>query len=110
MTDLAERLRNLADWHGPEAAALMREAADEIERLRELFRKDGEDHAARVKELVKQHETRMTRYAEEIERLRAARNDALEEAAKVAWEHDDDVGAVIADAIRALKEKTHEPG
>ena len=34
MTDLAERLRNLADWHGPEAAALMKEAADEIERLR----------------------------------------------------------------------------
>lgn len=34
MSDLAERLRNLADWHGPEAAALMKEAADEIERLR----------------------------------------------------------------------------
>jgi hypothetical protein len=37
--------------------------------------------------------------------LRQARSDALEEAAHLSWTMNDDVGARIADAIRALKDK-----
>lgn len=42
----------------------------EVERLRDLSRTDGEQHAAHVRRLTRQHETRITRYAEAIEALR----------------------------------------
>jgi hypothetical protein len=43
----------------------------EIERLRELFRKDGEQHAEHICGLNERHETRLNAYAAEIERLQA---------------------------------------
>jgi len=43
----------------------------EIERLRELFRIDGEQHAARIKEVQHEQDARLTVYKHEIERLRA---------------------------------------
>lgn len=42
----------------------------EIERLRDLFRKDGEQHAAYTSRLTARHETRITKYAEAVEALR----------------------------------------
>lgn len=42
----------------------------EIERLRDLFRMDGEQHAAHIKGLTKRHEARIAKYAETIEALR----------------------------------------
>jgi len=43
----------------------------ELARLRDLFRLDGEQHANHVKELTKAHEARITKYADELTRLRA---------------------------------------
>lgn len=102
MTDLVARMRNPQLEHGGTAAPrldttsipkLMREAADEIERLR-----------AGNADLVKTVEVLQERYA-------GRRNDALEEAAKVAdgpinrQLYANDIGPFIAAAIRALKDK-----
>jgi hypothetical protein len=87
MDDSAERLRKVAALEGTWYANVGRktardvcqaaaDGADEIERLRELFRKDGEMHAAHVKGLTERHEARITKYIDalrekdaEIERL-----------------------------------------
>lgn len=63
----------------------LREAARDIERLRDLLRKDGEDHARIVRDLTDRHERRITKYAEAIDKVKAAaRRQALEEAAQIA--------------------------
>ena len=67
MTDIVERLR---DWPRMTPVAC-KEAADEIERLRELFGIDGEQHAIHVREIEARHEIRHQHYCAEIERLRA---------------------------------------
>lgn len=47
------------------------EARAEVERLRELFRADGEQHAQFVKNLTKAHEDRITKYADAFKEMRA---------------------------------------
>ena len=47
------------------------ELRDEIERLRELFGIDSEQHAIHVREIEARHEIRHKHYCAEIERLRA---------------------------------------
>lgn len=47
------------------------EAKAEVERLRELFRADGEQHAQFVKNLTKAHEDRITKYADAFADFRA---------------------------------------
>jgi hypothetical protein len=49
----------------------LRALLDELARLRDLFRLDGEQHANHIKELTKAHEARITKYADELARLRA---------------------------------------
>ena len=58
----------------------------EIERLRELFRIDGEQHAIHVREIEARHELRHKHYCAEIERLRAALAVERERCATVALE------------------------
>jgi hypothetical protein len=65
--DIVARLRNEEHW----TVGLCDKAADEIERLRGLFVLDGEMNAAHVKDLTQTHEARISKYADEIERLRA---------------------------------------
>lgn len=60
-----------------------REAADEIERLQEIFRRDGEQHAAHIRALEEQHQARLTAYAAEIERLVWALGEIAQETAAV---------------------------
>ena len=56
----------------------LREAADEIERLRELFRIDGEQHAARIKEIQHEQDARLAAYKNEIERLYDRKDDLVD--------------------------------
>jgi len=91
MTDIVERLRKA---YGPDhtgetpVETLPLEAADEIDRLRDLFRMDGKQHANHIKSLTKSHEARISKYAKEFERLRRERDEAraaaLEEAVNLA--------------------------
>lgn len=77
MSDIVERLRNLARNYADGVAGMSPQnhfawdAADEIERLQEIFRRDGEQHAAHIRALEEQHQARLTAYAAEIERLTA---------------------------------------
>jgi hypothetical protein len=79
MTDIVERLRKA---YGPDhtgetpVETLPLEAADEIDRLRDLFRMDGKQHANHIKSLTKSHEARISKYAKEFERLRRERDEA----------------------------------
>jgi len=122
MTDIVERLRG----HDPskwcvadtDTGTLVREAADEIDRLRDLFRLDGEQHAARVKEVQNEQDARLTAYKREIERLRAALKECSDELAEYVEAHyaetkdhpamkrryDRDMQSVL-DARRVLKQK-----
>jgi hypothetical protein len=79
--DIVERLRSYEYAYEPPLKAFdhMDEAADEIERLRGLFVLDGEQHALIVKGLTEAHEKRISKYFDEIERLRAE-NGRLREA------------------------------
>jgi len=62
-----ERLTGLFDkWH-----TIAAEQRIEIERLRELFRIDGEQHATRIKEIQHEQDARLAVYKNEIERLKA---------------------------------------
>lgn len=72
--DLVARLRRRSELFAGGTALVNPdgpEAADEIERLRGLFRLDGEQHAAQIKELTERHEARITRYAEVLAEQRA---------------------------------------
>lgn len=73
MTDIIEQLRAYThpNAHTTEIAPMLNEAADEIERLRELFGIDGEQHAIHVREIEARHEIRHKHYCAEIERLHA---------------------------------------
>ncbi|MFG1302116.1 hypothetical protein V5F49_20210 [Xanthobacter sp. V3C-3] len=54
-----------------EAASALASRDKEIERLRDLFRVDGEQHAAHVKGLTERHEARITKYADAVAEQRA---------------------------------------
>ena len=98
MTDIVERLRLRCMHDG--CRDIQNEAADEIERLRagqdwqrreierlrELFRIDGEQHAIHVREIEARHELRHKHYCAEIERLREALTVERERCATVALE------------------------
>lgn len=79
--DIVKRLEYAC--HGPhvdlywgDAMVLLGESLAEIKRMRELFHKDGEDHANRIKELTAAHEKRVTKYSDAIERLKKMVKDA----------------------------------
>ena len=125
MTDIVERLRycgkQLEDRYS--GAAILDEAADEIERLQGLLadlarlmdqaRMAGDEAAAEIERL--RAEVKQWKDGYDALRIKEAgpwnerriRSDALEEAAKVAGEYAEDHPAAwrIAAAIRALKEK-----
>ena len=98
MTDIVERLRLRCMHDG--CRDIQNEAADEIERLRagqdwqrreierlrELFRIDGEQHAIHVREIEARHELRHKHYCTEIERLKEALTVERERCATVALE------------------------
>ena len=67
MTDIVERLRGRLAF--PADEALLREAADEIERLRKNC-ETWKDRAVRGREIIKQVHAGMEEAADEIERLR----------------------------------------
>jgi CHASE3 domain sensor protein len=50
----------------------------EIERLRDLFRVDGEQHATRIREMEKAHDARVAKYYEALEAERAKLSKAVE--------------------------------
>lgn len=88
--ELAERLRDeMGSIGGPsytqmmqqrlEAASALEAQAEEIARLREMFRADGDDHAKIIRDLSDRHETRITKYADAIAALKAE-NERLREA------------------------------
>jgi tRNA/tmRNA/rRNA uracil-C5-methylase (TrmA/RlmC/RlmD family) len=62
-TDAAEARAETAERERDEARA-------EVERLRELFRSDGEQHAQFVKTLTEAHEVRITKYADAFNEMR----------------------------------------
>jgi len=79
----------LANPDGPDGAA-------EIERLRDLFRLDGEQHAQHIKGLTEAHEARITKYATalaerdaQIERLTAGKEAAATEIVRLVKERDE---------------------
>ncbi len=79
----------------------------EIGRLRDLFRKDGDDHARTVKDLTERHEARITKYAERIAELRAER-DAANDAIMTAREVLSEAGIsmpFLDDGVRALLQR-----
>ncbi|CAH1665726.1 MULTISPECIES: hypothetical protein [unclassified Chelatococcus] len=65
----------------------------EIERLRDLFRMDGEQHAAHIKDLTERHEARITKYAEAVQ----AHRDATERAYGAGFR---DAKAMAASVVR----------
>lgn len=80
--DLVERLREeMGSIGGPsyaqmmqqrlEAATALEAQAEEIERLRDLFRSDGADHSRVVRDLTERHATRITKYADAVAALKA---------------------------------------
>jgi hypothetical protein len=119
LTDIVERLR----WttvHGDQETAIqvMEEAADEIERLRtaldgqtrqtgKFFAENCRPEEAAMSDYDVVYLERGTEWVKFV-RANAARNDALEEAAKVAenFYPNQTYGIPIALAIRGLKEKS----
>jgi hypothetical protein len=82
MTDYVPWLRKLAKDGGKGTvnnidARCLGRIADEIERLRELFRIDGEQHAAHVKNVQHEQDARIVAYKAEIERLRNLAADLM---------------------------------
>jgi hypothetical protein len=125
VSDIVERLRQMGDWiepkvwqHDPTAW----EAADGIERLRKEVDFVLADRAKQIErknagiEWLRDNLDRMRLTAETFAaKAGQARNDALEEAVKVAdawresaWQDEFFAGQTIAAAIRALKEKADE--
>jgi len=88
-------------------------AQAEIERLRDLFRIDGEQHAERIRQLTAAHELRINKYADalaasraEVERLRHAAALALDEMCNTVAPRNSFTDAVDAlDAALSPKEK-----
>jgi len=76
---LVERLRNSGEFEVRHAAAdAMQAQAAEIERLLDLFRIDGEQHAMRIREMEKAHDARVAKYYKALEAERAKLREAAE--------------------------------
>jgi len=67
-TDLLDEIERLRAARNAAMRVHVKDGA-EIERLREVIRKDGEQHAHHIKELEAQWKIRLQAYAEEIEQL-----------------------------------------
>ena len=90
--DLIERLRacKIERDLGNEAADALAAQAAEIERLRDLFKIDGELHAQHIKDLTTRHEMRINKYLDALnsERTRAAAQADFERRILSTLEHD----------------------
>lgn len=65
----------------------IRALLDEVKRLRELFRLDGEQHAAHIKGLTEAHEKRVAKYVDAVTEQRARAEAAETELAKLRHDH-----------------------
>ena len=103
----------LTNPDGPDAASAIKAQAAEIERLRELFRIDGEQHAAHIKGLTQAHEARVAKYAEAKEAAEAKMREAVEVLREIA-DSDDIDNALDPERnkriARAFLEQTNDKG
>jgi CHASE3 domain sensor protein len=91
-----------------EAASTIRALVAENERLRELFRIDGEQHATRIREMEKAHDARIAKYYEALEAKRTKLREAVEVMKQIAWSNDSKWQSDCARAFLATMEKPQE--
>lgn len=65
------------------------EAEAKVNELRELFKLDGEQHAAHIKSLTEAHANRVRKYSDRVMELRAERDELLVALKKLVAPHDE---------------------